>query len=259
MSYQRRSMRSKSFSQMMSSYTLPQGIRNPEALKRRGFSNLKILRRTRGFTLEGLSKLTGISPSYLSRLEAGARRLNTDLMKKLSPVLKCEPADLLGSTLAPLPSLTRKTDRRRLSLVSKAKDVLSAKGSVQPSNLPVYTLAAGAAEGTIEVNLDAPADWVVRPHQLYNIDKALALYVSDNSCLPRYQPGETLFLHPSKPLAVGCGVFVIDQNDTVHLYIFMGWEDMGLKVCSLKSPAAPVLLNKSDIKRSYKVIGLLCA
>ncbi|MGB1229761.1 MAG: helix-turn-helix domain-containing protein [Holosporaceae bacterium] len=255
MSYQRGSMRSKSFSQLMSSYTLPQEIRNPEALKRRGFSNLKILRRTRGFTLEGLSKLTGISPSYLSRLEAGARRLNTDLMKKLSPVLKCEPADLLGSTLAPLPSLSRKAEKKRMALVSGGKGAASLKAETA-RDLPIYTLASN--DKTM-IDFKTAADWVVRPYQLHNIDKAFGLCVADNALVPRFQPGDTLFLHPSKPLSVGCGVLVIDLNEQAHLRTFCGWAEDGLMLQAVDGRSDSYLVKKADIKRAYKVVGVLCA
>lgn len=71
--------------------------RGSEFLKKTNppMSNLRTLRKTKGFTLEHLSQLAAISPSYLSRLEAGDRRLNTDLIQKLSSVLHCPPAQLL--------------------------------------------------------------------------------------------------------------------------------------------------------------------
>ncbi|MDR0753696.1 MAG: helix-turn-helix transcriptional regulator, partial [Holosporaceae bacterium] len=40
-------------------------------------THLKYLRKRSGYTLETLSEITSISISYLSRLEAGSRRLNT--------------------------------------------------------------------------------------------------------------------------------------------------------------------------------------
>lgn len=58
-------------------------------------SSLRDQRLKRGLSLVELSRLTGLSASYLSRLESGSRRLNSDIIKTISETLLCEPADLL--------------------------------------------------------------------------------------------------------------------------------------------------------------------
>ena len=61
-------------------------------------THLKYLRKRSGYTLESLADVTNISISYLSRLESGARRLNTDLIRRLSHAFSCDPAELLNET-----------------------------------------------------------------------------------------------------------------------------------------------------------------
>ena len=59
---------------------------------------LRDLRLKSSFTLEELAELTEMSPSYLSRLESGTRRLNADILQRLSIALSCNPAELLPYT-----------------------------------------------------------------------------------------------------------------------------------------------------------------
>jgi transcriptional regulator with XRE-family HTH domain/phage repressor protein C with HTH and peptisase S24 domain len=67
--------------------------------KQKNMSKIKILRKRQGLTLEDLSGATGISVSYLSRIEAGSRRLNADTLSRIAGSLRCHPADLLDDVL----------------------------------------------------------------------------------------------------------------------------------------------------------------
>ena len=58
-------------------------------------THLKFLRKKNGYTLETLSQVTNVSISYLSRLESGSRRLNTDLIRRLAHAFRCSPAESL--------------------------------------------------------------------------------------------------------------------------------------------------------------------
>ena len=61
---------------------------------------LKSLRKKRGLTLADLSDLSGISISYLNRLEKGERKSpGFTKILKLAKVLKVDPASLVGSDL----------------------------------------------------------------------------------------------------------------------------------------------------------------
>lgn len=62
---------------------------------------LRKLRKDRGYSLERLSELTGISASYLNRLEKSSRRSPTFIkIVKIAQALNVEPAMLVGSDLA---------------------------------------------------------------------------------------------------------------------------------------------------------------
>ena len=44
-----------------------------------------------------------------------------------------------------------------------------------------------------------PVDWVVRPEQLQNVRDAFAVYVIGSSMEPRYEQGDLILVHPSRP------------------------------------------------------------
>lgn len=67
----------------------------PTRKRRRLKSGLRDQRLKRGLSLVELARLTGLTASYLSRLENGSRRLNSDIIKTISEALRCKPADLL--------------------------------------------------------------------------------------------------------------------------------------------------------------------
>src|SRR3990167_1491006 len=79
---------------------IPVPTRNRRGRKgsRTGSHPLRDIRLSRDMTLEELAEVSGLSPSYLSRLESGSRRLNVDTINRLSDALRCEPSDLLSPT-----------------------------------------------------------------------------------------------------------------------------------------------------------------
>jgi transcriptional regulator with XRE-family HTH domain len=56
---------------------------------------LREWRTHRGYTLERLAEMVGMSVGYLSDLEKGKRRWNQDHLEAFATALQCEPADLI--------------------------------------------------------------------------------------------------------------------------------------------------------------------
>ena len=231
--------------------------------KRSKYSHLKTLRRARGFTLEILSELTGISPSYLSRLEGGARRLNTDLLERLSTVLGCQPGDLLNPTSAP------NSTQRLFSHSAGSAPIETSPGAARTTepqkDLPVYAFSPVFGESPSEqaqarVDFSAPADWTFRPPQLIGVSKAFALYASNDDFGPKYASGDTLFVHPSRPLSAGCSVVVVTREDATLVRQFHGWEPHAILLMPLGRNALTAeieALPKEHVKAVYKVIGTM--
>lgn len=58
-------------------------------------NRIRQLRQARGLTLEALAQLVGTTPSQISRLEIGERRLTDDWMSRVSKALKVDWIDLI--------------------------------------------------------------------------------------------------------------------------------------------------------------------
>src|SRR5215470_4404538 len=67
---------------------------------------LRALRRQRGATLAGLSELTGISVSTLSRLESGGRKPTLELLLALARAYQVPLDELAGAAQRPHPHPT---------------------------------------------------------------------------------------------------------------------------------------------------------
>lgn len=241
--------------------------------KRSKQSSLKILRRARSLTLEALSELTGISPSYLSRLESGGRRLNTDLLERLSAVLGCQPGDLLnngGSTSAGAAfmgqSRTRAAGRADSAPIEVSHLTGEADLRLPQKDLPVYTVSTslgvfpGATTQASMVDFSTPADWTLRPPQLLGIPKAFALYVGDEGYAPRYMSGDILLVHPSRPLLPRCSVVVLTKDERALVRQFHGWAQNTILLSCFDTREEAEGMHatpKEDLKAVYKIIGTI--
>ena len=97
-------------------------------------THLKFLRKKDGYTLETLSQVTNVSISYLSRLESGSRRLNTDLIRRLAHAFRCSPAELLQEISHDGNVITAVEFGRK-----KRHDMIS-----REMNMPVYKVVANS-------------------------------------------------------------------------------------------------------------------
>jgi len=62
-------------------------------------NNVEKIRLLRNLTQTELARRVGATPSTISRLEAGKRKLNQDYLNKLSKALGCEPSDLFSGAI----------------------------------------------------------------------------------------------------------------------------------------------------------------
>lgn len=64
--------------------------------------------------------------------------------------------------------------------------------------IPVLGVARGGDDGRFEFNGET-VEYVPRPPNLIGVRRAYAIYVTGDSMLPRYRPGEMLWVNPHKP------------------------------------------------------------
>ena len=129
-------------------------------------THLKYLRKKNGYTLETLSEITNVSISYLSRLESGTRRLNTDLIRRLSHAFRCSPAELLQeisheSNVVTSVEFGRK---RRSEMISRE------------NTMPLYRVVPSEDNPQkLTISICPSAEWKARPAELMSRSDVFAI------------------------------------------------------------------------------------
>ncbi len=216
-------------------------------------THLKYLRKKSGYTLETLSEITSISISYLSRLESGSRRLNTDLIKRLSHAFGCEPAELLQETSHENKLITPiEFSRRRRSEAGRE------------SSMPLYCVAANENDSSkLEIKICSPAEWKYRPIEL--VDKADVFAIkADTYFKPYFSESSTLYVEPASNLVPESTVIILNHG---NIMIKKVWSvtPTSLQLCNIgdiellkngsSSKDKLMEIDRNSLDATYKVVG----
>ena len=228
--------------------------------KRRITDNpLRKLRIEMGFTLDDLAQTSQLSPSYLSRLEGGSRRLNGEVLMILAKALQCNP-DCLEVMTSPL------------------KNTFSGKqssGQKHPKEsvvtIPIHRLSS-VTSGAYAV------EWLA--HSKTTVSRGLGL--SQDCFALKVEPHEThlrpfmigsyLYINPRAQLGQGDPVFVMRHDDVCFIgIIFDYYSDSGIEYFVFKyyqsiqaqdekeeqdSTQHTIKLQRSEIKKLFCVVQL---
>ena len=233
-----------------------------------GMTHLKYLRKKNGYTLESLSKVTSISISYLSRLESGSRRLNTDLIRRLSHAFGCDPSELLQDNERHdvKKAISSMHLRSRSNGLLKPFPFASQKTFEGPmKDVPVYCLSKESTDDGDKVMLlrTAPVEWRYRPVELVGKD-AFAIK-SGSYFKPYFSSTAIIYLAGNKNLAPENTVIITPENDNIMLKKVWSVTPTSLQVCNFDeieglkngtiSTSHLLTINNNQIKEIYKVIG----
>ena len=230
---------------------------NNPAFRRRGnqITHLRYLRKKNGYTLDGLSRATSISVSYLSRLESGSRRLNTDLIKRLAKAFNCEPAELLqegdhdGRSISPIEFSKRK----------------KAESFSRENTMPLYFIGRDENdENKLTITIASVNEWKNRPSELVGRDRAFALR-ADEYFMPYFEKTSTLYLEPAGTLVPEATVVLLSCGEITIKKVWSVTPN-SLQLCDMldieKMKKGEVDVNDkiinvthSDIDFIYKVVG----
>jgi transcriptional regulator with XRE-family HTH domain len=249
--------------------TQPFGRTAPNKLltrkRKRSKHPLRDLRLQRGYTLEELADLTKLSPSYLSRLESGTRRLNADILQRLAHVLSCHPGDLL---LTDAQSSKFVMMSRMQNENNEASDGTTSSVRFSTPDLPLYKITSKNSRCVID--FETPQEWVARPHELVGIAGAISFCIdpSNNNFGPRYRSGDHIFAHPTRPLSPQCSILLITQEGEAVVGDFEGWQQESDKVdhCIVSTTelsknnqlmTKKLSFSNDKIQAIYRIVGLM--
>lgn len=175
-------------------------------------NQVRKLRKAKDFTLEQLAELTGISTSYLSRIESGSRGLSLENAILISRALGVEPEEI--------------TDEINHEDLEKAKD-LALAGKEKPSgDIPNFTIHAGMGPGGAlsvlandegEVYSDFSDGFWSFPDAVKsgwrNMSKIYAMPVTGDSMEPTLPGGSFVFVDTTHTVPSPEDIYAIDYGD----------------------------------------------
>lgn len=152
-------------------------------------------------------KATG-KPDAIRNIRRG-RLPRADTLDRLATALKCSSDWLLGKAPETAPGGTGGFAGRSAAIGGSPPPLRQARPSLERAapSLPILGIAVAGKEGFFELNGEVHG-YVERPAPLHGVRDAYALYVEDESMVPRYMPGELIFIHPRRPITKDCFVVV---------------------------------------------------
>lgn len=263
--------------------------------------NLRLLRHLRGYTLEDLSKKAGISVSYLSRLESGSRNLSDDILLKLAKHLECEPEEIAsdgppekqlealglpsfrssrlnadradgsdGKSTADLTSMMEEISQKLQKSVelSSRKLPIFAASMLRKKEEPTNSIDSDSHESEVSVDASVPikqqpSDWLECPPELRNVKGAFGFFVADEDMQPKYNPGDIVLIHPSKPITLGCSVLAITNSNAIMVRQFKGWSGENFvlsKATEFNHPMEELqspknVINPDNLRGIYRIVS----
>lgn len=215
-------------------------------------THLKYLRKKSGYTLETLSEITNISISYLSRLESGSRRLNTDLIRRLSHAFSCSPAELLQEVMHDSSVITPVD-------FNKAR---RGEGLALNRDIPLNEIVAeGEGSANLCIRPVSPAEWKPCPAELADNESIIAIKAK-NAFRPNFSESSTLYLDPNAALSPESTVVILKGSEALLKKVW-SITPTSLQLCDLsevehmKAGKTGNLMevDRRSLNGLYKVVG----
>lgn len=228
---------------------------------------IRSARESRKMNQTDAAKLVGMSQQWLYKLEAenrGDEAKVLELAKVLGIPDDQAVAALANRTFTPRPPAPSNVTQFVRSMAPSVPPTNIARVSdlavthAEPRMIPVMGYAAGALPGNGHLIMGEQRALVPCPPTLANVEGAYAVYVSGTSMMPRYRPGELLFIHPLKePVAGDYVVAQIEDQDTGELqgYVkqFVGWQGDDL-VLSQHNPEREMRFPADHVHAVNKIV-----
>lgn len=129
---------------------------------------------------------------------------------------------------------------------------------VGEKDLPVYGVAEGGPTGMV-ISYD-PIEWVKRPEPLRNVESGFGFYLVGDSMSPRFEHGEMLLVHPTRPPGRHDDVLIIQrgESDGEHYGLvkrFIGWKDDTLLLEQLNPPERLKPIPREKVVGVHMIVG----
>jgi phage repressor protein C with HTH and peptisase S24 domain len=201
------------------------------------------------------------SSSYWREI-AGLLHINEDEMRQLMIDAGNDPARRQGASGVSLFRFPKENHSQATTLPPPPSEIKSPEiMNFQTTNkmLPVLGEAVGGDDGRFVFNGQI-LDYVACPPSLANVPNAYSVYVDGESMSPRFRPGETVYVHPTKPARRGDDVIVqihppSDDGSPPWGYIkeFVGWQGTKL-VLQQYNPNKRIEFERNEVVSVHPII-----
>lgn len=217
-------------------------------------NRIREVRKSKHLTLEELSEVTGISTSFLSRIEAGGRELSLENAVRVARALQCEVQDITSDFSA---DDVDAASRLELSAPKNTGDI---------ANLTIH---AGMGVGRLEQVEGAESGFVpaeftdgywsfpdrVR-ERFRNIGKTHALPVLGDSMTPTLIDGAVVFVDTSHTVPSPPDLYAVDYGDGLMVKrIELVPRSKKVRVISDNDRYGTHVLNREDLQVFGRVVA----
>jgi phage repressor protein C with HTH and peptisase S24 domain len=216
-------------------------------------NRIKELRLAKGLSMAALGTLARTSAQQIDKLEKGNIRLTVDWMVRLAPHLGVEPRDLMIAT----PTDEAKQPDKIAGGVTKLSAIFRGSPVGNDRTLPVLGRARGGKVGVFIMSVEQePVAWTYRPRQLEGVTEAYGVFVYDDSMSPKYEHGQTAWVHPHLVPRAGSGVVLVKQNDEALIKLLVSRDDRVVRLRQL-NPEEVFEIPASDVRSIHVIVGAI--
>ena len=219
-------------------------------------ARLRHLRESRSIgSAAELARRLGIPEVTYRAHESGVRGFGEVQARRYAETLEANWVWLLTGTGEPFaePPAPIQPPTTAPNKVRVTADSISMRGG---ADLPVYASAEGGPSGMIVTH--DPIDWIVRPEALANVRDGFAVYVIGTSMEPRYEHGDMIVVHPSRPVQRNDDILLLSaQEDGTFAALIKrlaNWNDAAWTVRQY-NPAKEYDLPRREWQRAHVVLG----
>ncbi|MDQ0473212.1 LexA family transcriptional regulator [Labrys wisconsinensis] len=212
-----------------------------------------------GKSQTGLARALGRAPSAVSALLKGTRQLKAREIPLVAAYLEVSPPGAMAAGGPGVPA----------GFAEPAGPPPRPPGAfrIEPFEAPrlserltpVYGLAVGGDDGRFYFNGET-VGWVKTPESLLGVRNAYALYVAEESMVPRFKPGEQVWVNPHRAPIRGDDVIVQlhpeHEHDNPEGYIkeFRGWTPRALLLWQW-NPAGEIEIDRQLVRSIHVIVG----
>lgn len=220
-------------------------------------------RRELGLNQKNFGLLIGQGQTTISDWENGEISMPRNI-EKLSQVLGVSEQELTAM-MATAGIASHKT-KRLPPAIRASLDKMSASAPIEVRSapvvglrdVPVYGRARGGDNGEYEFNGEIMG-WEMRPPVLDGVRDAYSIYVDGESMYPRFKPGETVWINPSRALSreddVVVQLYPDDEDGISSAYIkeFVSYTPQHL-IVRQHNPPLEIKMDRVRIKSVHKIV-----